>query len=210
MKKLSLFPTEVIEDFIDEEFRLELLRICDKHLEGRQDSRLIPDDPVVGRSTYESYLEVYDDIMNEPAIKLLYEKLKSTYVPALFEGRGELVSHNKTFLTSKYDEDDLFDPAKWHVFFTDMSKGCSLDKHWHTGNPLTGIIYLECDEDVPPLTLYEPRPWAQILEHYNGMKKEINLSAETGKLLLWDSFGLMHGVKEMTSDGSRKTLVFGL
>lgn len=206
--KHSFFATEVLEDTIDEDFRLELLELCNQLLEGRDPSRLVTG--TVGRTTFQSTSAIREQLLAHPAIVRLYEELKTKYVPKLFEDRGPVHPLTKTFLSRKYDNDEYFDPEKWHVFFTDMEPGRNMDKHLHTGNPISGIIYLECADDVPPLTLYEPRPWAQILEHYNGMPREVHLDADQGKILLWDSFGLQHGVSQMNSQGPRKTLVFGL
>tara|TARA_Y100000389_G_scaffold170798_2_gene178058 strand:+ start:18351 stop:18983 length:633 start_codon:yes stop_codon:yes gene_type:complete len=210
MQKLSLFVTEILEDFIDESFRLELLAICNKYLKDKLPSRLIKNDPVVAVTTYNSDLSIYKKMMSEEVIQYLYNELKFKYAKELFKGRNQVIKSSTTFLNKTIDNNDYFDPKLFHVFFSDMQKGKSLARHLHTGNPLSGIIYLDCADDVPPLTMYEPRPWAHILEHYNGLPTKIDIKAENGKLLMWDSFGLMHSVNEMKSNGCRKTLVFGL
>ena len=66
MQKLSLFVTEILEDFIDESFRLELLAICNKYLKDKLPSRLIKNDPVVAVTTYNSSRNIiFKRMLNE-------------------------------------------------------------------------------------------------------------------------------------------------
>lgn len=100
------------------------------------------------------------------------------------------------------------------IWFSEMYKYGSHEIHTHQGSHLSGIFYVNYNEENSKIRFYRPDYFYNSLstiffKKYNNYNSQIwDLSTEKGKLLIWSS-SLMHGVLTNMSN-NRMAISFNL
>ena len=110
-----------------------------------------------------------------------------------------------------YDTTDLEFTSQ--IFASNMSVGDSHGVHSHPNSLLSGIFYLDVNENSAPIIFHDPRPFRKFVAMPRGKEtlasyEKIVMLPENGLLLIWESW-LEHEVPKNNSD-KRITLVFNL
>lgn len=168
----------------------KLLPLCNKYTAESTTNLL-------GHKNFPSTL--YDELSNsvneEPLVIETLETIHQRYVKPMME-----------FRNLKYDRNDFSKPFG---FFSSMEMGAMLRKHSHRDCKFSGILYLECGEDVPSLVFHDPRPFTKFTEGNFQTDDVIAVKAETNKFVLWDHW-LEHEVLEKENNQSRKAFSFNI
>jgi Putative 2OG-Fe(II) oxygenase len=193
MEITELFPTHIFKHK-NEILAESLLPLCNKYTaESNTNCLHIENFP----STLYSK-EQEKQVMEEPLVQEALEYIKGACLRPFLE----------------YRNIGLPGPLRPYGFFSSMEKHAYLRKHAHLDCFISGIIYLEVGEDVPPIVFYDSRPYSKYI-NYNGrpytQKNEILhvVKPEPGMILMWDAW-LEHEVYQKTNDNPRKSFVFNL
>ena len=118
----------------------------------------------------------------------------------------------KKFLTDLgYDTSGLEFTSQ--IFSSNMGVSDFHAVHSHPNSLLSGVFYLDVNQDSSPIVFYDPRPFRKFVALPRGKEtiasyERIAMIPENGLLLIWESW-LEHEVPPNYSD-QRITLVFNL
>jgi len=99
------------------------------------------------------------------------------------------------------------------IFASDMTVNDSHGIHTHPNAIISGVFYLDVDENSAPIVFYDPRPFRKFLALPRSQEtiasyEKVMIMPFNGLLLLWESW-LEHEVPKNKST-KRTTLVFNL
>jgi hypothetical protein len=190
------FPTLIAYD-INLEFRESLLPLANEYLEKYGNSH-----------RGEKHITTYHD--KQCAHVMTQDKrLHKFFDYVISQSRDYMDTMNVNSSSYKFDYP--------FSFFAKVGKGSSHDIHTHPNSIISGVFYLECNDNSAPIIFKDPRAYYKYI-HYEqifGRKDgyyllpEYVVKPKPGMLLLFPAW-LEHEVPKQLSDENRVTLVFNL
>lgn len=107
---------------------------------------------------------------------------------------------------------DVYETYITHSFLNFIDKSCSHHDHSHSNSYLTGILYINADVEKDRIYfnngIYANKfPYISRSQYNKYNSSEWWFPVETGKLILFPAY-INHGVRKVTSDNTRISLVF--
>lgn len=101
-------------------------------------------------------------------------------------------------------------PAKiGNTWFSKQYKGSKLLRHSHGGSVLSGVLYLNVDEQSSDIFFYTPNPYTNystVTKHTEYTEPKVRFKPKVGDLLVFPSW-LEHGSDEMINQSDERVIL---